>query len=232
MTDLGYGALQGMRVAPDGTITYDFDGRVHAAGLDLDAAQSDTPDDSQRVRWLSAIDGALIAEMWARDPESGPINRGLEATYHMPSGGTGLIHLNVDDPDADNRGSVALTLSGNSGPNPSSNATVATFGHSATLLDQDGASSFLQPGFACRPLSGLLKAATGTIAAGGSVNLDFAGIPLTADWFVLGSIRNTNGAEQLEWAYGPQGTGVRVVVRNLGAAPASGTFYGFVIGIP
>jgi hypothetical protein len=79
---VGYGSLQGMRVAADGTITYDFDGHVHATGFDLDVlhttppvyavgegplnAPPPPPTPDGRVRWLAA-NGAVVADCLAED---------------------------------------------------------------------------------------------------------------------------------------------------------------------
>jgi hypothetical protein len=60
MTDISYGALQGMRVDPDGRITYDFDGHIHAQGLDLDAPLN-PPTGENEVRWLRTDTQALLA---------------------------------------------------------------------------------------------------------------------------------------------------------------------------
>jgi hypothetical protein len=84
-TDSGgvaYGSLQGMRVAADGAITYDFDGHVHARGFDLDvlhttppvyatgegplSAPPAPPTPDGRVRWLAA-NGAVVADCFAED---------------------------------------------------------------------------------------------------------------------------------------------------------------------
>jgi hypothetical protein len=59
-TDVRYGALQGMKVAADGAITYDFDGHIHAQGLDLDAYDLLEFADPHRIRWLNP-DGSLAA---------------------------------------------------------------------------------------------------------------------------------------------------------------------------
>jgi hypothetical protein len=77
-----------LTVAPDGTVTYDFSGHVHATlGFDIDAGTSSTPSDSSRLRWLRTSDGALVADLYA---------------YNLPaagSGNSGLV-LDASDPDA------------------------------------------------------------------------------------------------------------------------------------
>jgi hypothetical protein len=54
----GASSLGGQKVGADGKVTYDFEGHVHARGLDLDAAGVTTPPDTDRVRWL---DGAGVS---------------------------------------------------------------------------------------------------------------------------------------------------------------------------
>lgn len=56
-----------MTVAADGSVLFDFAGHVHAQGLDLDAGTTTTPPDDDRIRWLRASDGALVADDTAYD---------------------------------------------------------------------------------------------------------------------------------------------------------------------
>jgi hypothetical protein len=53
----------GQRITPDGHVSYDFDGHVHAQGLDLDAGTSNDPPDDRKVRWLTT-NGAMVAEVF------------------------------------------------------------------------------------------------------------------------------------------------------------------------
>jgi hypothetical protein len=55
----------GQIVAPDGTVTYDFDAHLHARGIDLDAGPLTTPPGEQVVRWLRLSDGAQVASVTA-----------------------------------------------------------------------------------------------------------------------------------------------------------------------
>jgi hypothetical protein len=57
----------GQQVAPDGTVTYDFDAHLHARGLDLDAGDTSTPPNDRRVRWLRTTDGAVVAQIYSYD---------------------------------------------------------------------------------------------------------------------------------------------------------------------
>lgn len=61
-----YTPLTGLKVAADGSFTYDFDGHVHARGVDLDAATFTppaTPAADEKVRWVSTTNGAVVAEL-------------------------------------------------------------------------------------------------------------------------------------------------------------------------
>lgn len=62
---VSYAALQGLRLAADGTVSYDFDGHVHADGLDLTAGVNTTPPADRRVRWLRETTGELVADLSA-----------------------------------------------------------------------------------------------------------------------------------------------------------------------
>jgi hypothetical protein len=54
----------GQHVDSEGRVTYDFDGHVHARGLELDASTLfDAPGDRQ-VRWLRTSDGAPVADIY------------------------------------------------------------------------------------------------------------------------------------------------------------------------
>lgn len=48
-----------------GEVTYDFDGHIHAEGLDLDAGDNASPPDDRKVRWLRLSDGAVVASIYA-----------------------------------------------------------------------------------------------------------------------------------------------------------------------
>jgi hypothetical protein len=60
----------GQQIAPDGTVTYDFDAHLHARGLDLDAGTGLEPPSDRRVRWLRQSDGALVADAYAYEDAS------------------------------------------------------------------------------------------------------------------------------------------------------------------
>jgi hypothetical protein len=54
----------GQQVAPDGTVTYDFDAHLHARGVDIDVGLTSTPPNDRRIRWLRA-DGGVVAQLFA-----------------------------------------------------------------------------------------------------------------------------------------------------------------------
>jgi hypothetical protein len=64
-----------MTVQPDGSILFDFQGHVHAQGLDLDAAPvAAGPPAVNSVRWLDAANGALIASVVGSHAAAGAQN--------------------------------------------------------------------------------------------------------------------------------------------------------------
>lgn len=53
-------------VDADGNATFDFDGHIHADGLDLDAGDAGpNPPNDRRIRWLKLADGTVVAELIA-----------------------------------------------------------------------------------------------------------------------------------------------------------------------
>jgi len=48
-----------------GEITFDFDGHISARGIDLEAGTSPTLDPQREVRWISQLDGSVVAELYA-----------------------------------------------------------------------------------------------------------------------------------------------------------------------
>jgi hypothetical protein len=124
MTDISYGALQGMRVDPDGRITYDFDGHVRAQGVDLDRDGPFVSNLDSRLRWLDAA-GVARAYLLAFQ-DSGVTD------------GTALLARIVE---AD--GSVAAELRFDEGE-LTIDFGVQPSGISRTLFDGAGDSSFAQ----------------------------------------------------------------------------------------
>lgn len=63
----------GQTIAPDGSVTYDFAGRIRAVGVDLAASQAPNPPSGpNKVRWLDST-GAEIASLYGHQPENAVI---------------------------------------------------------------------------------------------------------------------------------------------------------------
>lgn len=63
---VSFAPLSGMVIDATGHVTYNFQGHVHATGLDLDAATlvaPATPPSDEKVRWLSLANGAVVGEL-------------------------------------------------------------------------------------------------------------------------------------------------------------------------
>lgn len=108
----------GQTVGPGGELSYEFNGHVKAAGLDLDAGGIAQPDD-RKVRWISTVDGTVVAELVGVDIAG---NHGLSAKA-------------IDG--ATNAGMRAGALDGRA-------TVLLEAGQGVTAIDEDGRSSFLQ----------------------------------------------------------------------------------------
>jgi hypothetical protein len=123
----------------DGTGAYVFNGRVHAAGLDLDAGTSATPPDTDRVRWLRTSDGVAVATLFAYTPQNV-----LELAGIAPTAADNAQTI-LGVLDAGGNHSSYLRAYHIAGGNPSD--VVEVFGGAAPtrrLLDNAGASDFAQ----------------------------------------------------------------------------------------
>lgn len=119
----------GQHIAPDGTVTYEFEGHVHAEGLDLDAwTAAGAPPADRKVRWLRESDGAVIAELYGS---------------HDQTDDASTLTLRAQRSDGSDRAQLDL-VSGDAFNPP----RVGTFilGGTRTIIDGDGVSSFLQLG--------------------------------------------------------------------------------------
>jgi hypothetical protein len=120
----------GQRIDPAGRVTYDFDGHIHARGVDLDAGAFFATNDD-KVRWLAA-DGTEVAEIHGY--QTGPDSNGVAATASH-----GLAFATV------------LARAANASA-ADTNIAVITPGHAETLLDGAGRSSYVRLG-----VDGLLR---------------------------------------------------------------------------
>jgi hypothetical protein len=130
-----------VHVAPDGTITYDFTGHVHAEGFDLDADTAKPPSNLSKVRWLRAVDGVVVAELYADDVAG---DAELVVQADAPSGdATTRLSLNAGAP---NNFLYACGLTATALIADGLNSEVGAFGRSGSVTIVDGSmrSSFLQ----------------------------------------------------------------------------------------
>lgn len=90
-----YSALGGMRIDANGRVTFDFEGRVHATGLDLDASTVVEPPDSSKIRWLSPqiAPGETMATLTARE---GVINDVTLSVLNPQTGESLSLRLSVN----------------------------------------------------------------------------------------------------------------------------------------
>lgn len=76
---------------PDGSIYFDFDGHIHAEGLDLDTSTDAIPPDDSKIRWIKNSDGSVTAELsdYSTDANSSV----AQWSALSPGGGNGRAYL-------------------------------------------------------------------------------------------------------------------------------------------
>jgi hypothetical protein len=129
----------GQQVAPDGTVTYDFDAHLHARGLDLDAGTSNSPPADRRIRWLRQSDGAVIAELLGWEVTNSQRVTNLTAHGNTVLVGSSLLGV-VNDDAPTQQASIEARLGGGG----LDRAQVTVRGQQATILDGNGYSDFLR----------------------------------------------------------------------------------------
>lgn len=138
----------GQRIDADGRVTYDFDGHVHARGVDLDAAvDAGLPNDST-VRWVN-VNGAAIASIVASQ-FGAPTNArsvALEANSDGPAWTPGPLTARVSTRDAAGYAQIR-TDTQFSGPDAGRSVTAAVFGpgglKTRLLVNDDGESDLVR----------------------------------------------------------------------------------------
>lgn len=122
-------------VNPDGTVGYDFDGHIHADGLDLDAGTIVTPPSENRVRWVEVAGGAVIAEMFGAIYDAGPVvgTAITQQTRATTRAGTREARLNLNAYEGDGSAGVI-----------GSQVQAVADGLSADILTGGGQSGFLR----------------------------------------------------------------------------------------
>jgi hypothetical protein len=136
----------GQAIGPDGSLSYDFNGHVHAQALDLTATQHVGPQDTARVRWLDA-GGAVVATITGFDDSDGIL---LES----PAG-------------AD---TASIELAAADGTTGAPRIAVRAGGQFRDVINADGSSSFLQLGAAGEADNLRLTYGVDSVAFSGSKN--------------------------------------------------------------
>lgn len=168
-------------VQPDGSILFDFTGRVHAQGLDLPALGARDP--TSTVAWNREASGALVASIVTTD-----------------SADSADSYWETKSPNnASALAGVREHVSNFSSTDPSyvSAQTVSRAGQSrsATVINSDGKSSFAQLGGGPQltpptrlELAGIYTANFPALAAGASTSVDVPTVDLAGAraWFPLG----------------------------------------------
>lgn len=152
-----------LKVAADGSVSYDFEGHISAEGLDLLASDDiSTPPQDRKVRWLRQSDGSTVAEVFGFD-----------------ASGVTAGELRAKDPADAQRYAKLQTVVGSGGPTARVWA-IARYGASTgfrMVTDQDGKSDFLQQTPAAKTTVAFGKAdnvPTPALGVGGAANLTFA----------------------------------------------------------
>lgn len=136
--DVTYAALQGMTVALDGSITYDFEGHIKADGLDLDASTIATPPSDERIRWLRKTDGAVVADLYAFE-QSGVASASLNG--YAPAPDTSVFAF-LNAQAASGQEAVLRVHMAHTGIG--SVAAFANASDDVTIIDNNNLSSFLK----------------------------------------------------------------------------------------
>jgi hypothetical protein len=137
----------GQRIAPNGTVTYDFDAHLHARGIDLDAGVGIPPATVSTVRWLRQSDGAQVAQLVA--VESGDDSAIVQA---MSPESANVRQAQLSAVAGRNSGDIAVVQA-------FATSVAHPAGHVAQIIRDDGTSGFVQT-----------RGATNTFLSWGQVN--------------------------------------------------------------
>jgi hypothetical protein len=223
MSDLAvaYSALQGMVIGLDGRVTYDFQGHVHAAGLDLNAGDGSTVEPLASVSWLRPSTAEPIEQITGDEftlPFPGALPQrhldiGVDGSPATSGFGTSVELVNTDS------GSAFIQVdAGQSGD--------------YTLLDQAQRSKWLQLAGAAAnvQLDGPYSTGNFNIAAGGDAFPPRVAAPV--GYTLLGSIVidvQYSLHNQMTWKPTNGGGAGFITMHNFGAAQvANATYYNVV----
>lgn len=144
----------GQHVDAQGVVTYDFEGHVHANGLDLDSG-SGFADPFNTITWERRADGAVVAQLYAfHDPGGDGAGQDHTANVILYGQGVGkvsnlsLAALNETTGIATSAGFYATASGAGGSPRRHTRVELETEivggPGSATILDSLGRSSFLR----------------------------------------------------------------------------------------
>lgn len=125
----------------NGLIGADFTGHVHAQGLDLDAGTNNTPPSQDRIRWLRTSDGGMAASIFGYS--QGGTEAVSLAAAAVAQADRAIASLDAYDDQGVSRAELGVQQTNRGAGLVSAYASLDN-GQFATLLDDTGASSFLQ----------------------------------------------------------------------------------------
>lgn len=126
----------GQQIDADGNITYEFEGKVLAEGLDLPAGTNEAASNESRIRWVRESDGAAVAQHLGY--KGGATTRAVSIAG---LGEAGELAQNVLE--ADGGGGLASLFVSSSAASGRS-VTVTARNVSTTVINEDWESSFLK----------------------------------------------------------------------------------------
>jgi hypothetical protein len=177
----------GQVIDAKGKVTYEFDGHIHAEGIDFVAAEDASPDPAEMIRWLRTLDGAAVADLTGFSDVGG---RNSLTSKASSAAGVGFqqselhVHASPHGVRADTGVTIDVAPSDIIGEH-----------FSRTVIDGEAASSFVQ-----------LGVAPSAVYMSPPVSVDVAGLAAHA---------NSGAAYSASWALpdgdGPLGFGVPLI---------------------
>jgi hypothetical protein len=148
MSDGGFSTDVGQTIAPDGSVSYDFQGHISAQGVDFPAGDTLGAPVDRRMRWLRSTDGRLIADLFAYASVDQVAQAVLLTTYDLGTAdrsqfGPPQAILAASGP---RNGSIEVTGGQSVIAKVGSDPAAGPIRKQATILDFNGASDFLQAG--------------------------------------------------------------------------------------
>ncbi len=197
------------KLGADGSLS--LKGLINALGLILPTGIG-LPGLQNRITWTRKSDGAMVAD--------------INSYVDSDPGGATSLGLGAAAPDHPGTTSGIAFRANQAGGNGNNNATISVGGRYATLLDDQGASSFLQ-------LEGKHRWMDhGPYAIGVNLAPGFFGqigtIPAapSPNYQVIGSLYDTGSLSACTWGYGgvSSGFGIPIYMRNPLGIATTGSF--------